>query len=715
MSGSVPYLYGSGDIELHPGRETVTVEVLNTGDRAVQVGSHYHFFESNRALRFDRAAAYGMHLAIGAGLAVRFEPGTTRTVALVPFSGSRVCAGFAGLVEGSLDDAGRRDRAMTALKSGGFEDTGPAESTRTGGRPPVLGRRDYVDIYGPTVGDRVPLADTCLTVSPSIDYNAAAGAGVCGYGDEAVYGGGKAIRDGMAQDPSGTRASGALDLVITGGTIIDAVLGVVKGDIGVRDGKIVAIGKAGNPGLQDGVHPGLVIGPGTEVASAEHCLVTAGGVDTHIHFIAPQQVDEALSNGVTTLFGGGTGPAEGTKGTTCTPGEWNIHRMLEAAEGLPVNIGILGKGNSARPEAVVEQIRAGAAGLKIHEDWGSTPQAIRTTQAVADEYDVQVAIHTDTLNEGGFYEDTAEALGESTIHTFHSEGAGGGHAPDILRVCGEPNVLPASTNPTLPYTTNSVDELLDMVMVCHHLSHDIPEDVSFADSRVRAESIAAETVMHDEGIISIFSSDSQAMGRIGESWARAFQTAHHCRVERGPLPEDNDDGSDNERVLRYAAKMTINPAIAAGISEHVGSIEPGKLADIVIWPADSFAAKPKLVIKGGAIVWAPMGDPNASLPTPQPVIYRPMFGAYGKALTSTRVTFMSQAAIDDGIPDRLGLDSPCLPVRGCRGIGKKDMVRNDRCPDIEVDPETYVVRVDGEIATIAPARTLPLSQLLYMS
>ena len=714
MSGSAHYLYGAGDIALHSGRETLTVEVLNTGDRAVQIGSHYHFFEANPALRFDRRAAYGMHLAIGAGLAIRFEPGTTRTVTLVPFSGARECIGFAGLVGGPLDDAGRRVRALSALESGGFEDSGPASSTRTGGTAPVLDRRDYVDIYGPTVGDRVVLADTCLTVSPTVDYNATPSAGVCGFGDEAVYGGGKAIRDGMAQDPAGTRSSGALDLVITGGTIIDAVAGVVKGDIGVRDGRIVAIGKAGNPGLQDGVHPDLVIGPGTEVASAEHCLVTAGGIDTHIHFIAPQQVEEALSNGVTTLFGGGTGPAEGTKGTTCTPGEWNIHRMLEAAEGLPVNIGVLGKGNSSLPESIVEQIRAGAAGLKIHEDWGSTPQAIRTTQEVADAYDVQVAIHTDTLNEGGFYEDTAAAFGDSTIHTFHSEGAGGGHAPDILRVCGEPNVLPASTNPTLPYTTNSVDELLDMVMVCHHLSHDIPEDVSFADSRVRAESIAAETVMHDEGVISIFSSDSQAMGRIGESWARAFQTAHHCRIERGPLPEETDD-SDNERVLRYTAKMTINPAIAAGISDYVGSIEPGKLADIVIWPADSFAAKPKLVIKGGAIVWAPMGDPNASLPTPQPVIYRPMFGAYGKALTSTRVTFMSQAAIDDGVPARLGLSSSCLPVRRCRGIGKKDMVRNDRCPEIEVDPDTYVVRVDGEIATIAPAQTLPLSQLLYMS
>lgn len=716
MSASSAYLHGSDDITLNPGRETATVRVTNTGDRAVQVGSHYHFFEANRELRFDRERAYGRHLAIGAGLALRFEPGDSRDVTLVDFGGERVCVGFAGLVEGPLDDPAVRERALERMRRGGFlhEPETAASSSAGGAGPTTLPRATYAEIYGPTVGDRFTLADTALTVEVPRDHNAAAAGGEPAYGDEAVYGGGKAIRDGMAQDPAGTRASGALDLVITGAVILDAVLGVVKGDIGVRDGRIVAVGKAGNPHLQDGVHPELVIGPGTEVVSGEHRIVTAGGVDTHIHFIAPQQVPEALSNGVTTLFGGGTGPSEGTKGTTCTPGAWNIHRMLQAADGLPVNIGVLGKGNSSRPEAIVEQIVAGAAGLKIHEDWGTTPAAIRVTQAVADAYDVQVAVHTDTLNESGFYEDTRAAFGDSTIHTFHSEGAGGGHAPDILRVSGEPNVLPASTNPTLPYTVNSVDELLDMVMVCHHLSHDIPEDVSFADSRVRAETIAAETVLHDEGVISIFSSDSQAMGRIGESWARAFQTAHHCRVERGPLPEETGE-NDNERVLRYVAKMTINPAIAAGIADHVGSVEPGKLADLVVWPIDSFAAKPSLVIKGGMIVWAPMGDPNASLPTPQPVYYRPMFGAYGGALASTRVTFLSQAAIDAGVPAELGLASPCLPVRRCRGIGKKDMVRNDRCPHIEVDPETYVVTVDGEPATIAPAESLPLSQLFYLS
>ncbi|WP_194861717.1 urease subunit alpha [Dietzia sp. SYD-A1] len=728
MSGSGKYQYGDGDITLGAGRATIELEVTNTGDRAVQVGSHYHFFEANRELRFDRPAAYGRHLAIGAGLAVRFEPGQTRTVRLVDYAGERVCHGFSGLVDGRLDDPAVRERALERMHDGGFlsvsadvadDDDNEARPTAGGvrvaeGPPTVLPRATYTDIYGPTVGDRLTLADTVLTVEVESDHNAVTTDGSSGYGEEAVYGGGKAIRDGMAQDPAGTRASGALDLVITGATILDAVIGVVKGDIGVRDGRIVAVGKAGNPHLQDGVHPDLVIGPGTEVVAGEHKIVTAGGVDTHIHFIAPQQVDEALSNGVTTLFGGGTGPSEGTKGTTCTPGAWNIGRMLQAADGLPVNIGILGKGNTSQAESAVEQIVAGAAGLKIHEDWGTTPAAIRCVQEVADAYDVQVAIHTDTLNESGFYEDTRAALGDSTIHTFHSEGAGGGHAPDILRVCGEPNVLPASTNPTLPYTVNSVDELLDMVMVCHHLSHDIPEDVSFADSRVRAETIAAETVLHDEGIISIFSSDSQAMGRIGESWQRAFQTAHHCRVERGPLPEDGDR-NDNERVLRYVAKMTINPAIAAGISDHLGSIEPGKLADLVVWPVESFAAKPSLVIKGGMIVWAPMGDPNASLPTPQPVIYRPMFGAYGGAMQSTRVTFLSAAAIEAGVPEQLGLTSPCLPVRRCRGIGKKDMVRNDRCPRIEVDPDTYVVTVDGEPATIAPATTLPLAQLHYLA
>ncbi|WP_127782321.1 urease subunit alpha [Rhodococcus sp. X156] len=576
----------------------------------------------------------------------------------------------------------------------------------------TLPRRTYTDLYGPTVGDRFHLADTNLVVEVEHDHNRGA------HGDESVYGGGKAIRDGMAQDPAATSAAGALDLVITNVVVLDAVLGVVKGDIGIRDGRIVGVGKSGNPQAQDGVHPNLLIGPGTDVIAGEHLIATAGGIDSHIHFIAPQQVEEALSNGITTLIGGGTGPSDGSKGTTCTPGPWNISRMLQAVDDLPVNVGLLGKGNGSLPEALEEQVVAGVCGLKVHEDWGATPATIDTALKVADAYDVQVALHTDTLNESGFYEDTLAAIDGRAIHTFHTEGAGGGHAPDIMRVAGERHVLPSSTNPTLPYTVNSVDELLDMVMVCHHLSHNIPEDVSFADSRVRAETIAAETVLHDEGVISIISSDSQAMGRVGESWTRAFQTAHHCKDQRGPLPEDTAaDGTsrnDNFRVLRYVAKLTINPALVTGTADHIGSLEPGKLADIVLWPIDSFGAKPALIIKGGMICWSQMGDPNASLPTPQPVYYRPMFGALGKAVAHTRITFTSQAALDAGVPERLGLTSRVVAVRGCRTVSKQDMVRNSGTPVIEVDPETYQVTLDGAPATIEPARTLPLSQLFYL-
>ncbi|KJS54059.1 urease subunit alpha [Streptomyces rubellomurinus] len=572
----------------------------------------------------------------------------------------------------------------------------------------IIARKQYTDLFGPTVGDRFHLADTNLVVEIEQDHNQGH------YGDEAVYGGGKGIRDGMAQDPAATSLQGALDLVITNVIVLDAVLGVVKGDIGVKDGFITAVGKAGNPRLQSGVHPKLVIGPGTEVISGEHLIATAGGIDTHIHFIAPQQAQEGLTNGITTLIGGGTGPSDGTNGTTCTPGPWNTARMYQAVEDLPVNVGLLGKGNASLPEALREQVEAGVCGLKVHEDWGTTPAAIDAALRVADEYDVQVAIHTDTLNESGFYEDTLSAIDGRTIHTFHTEGAGGGHAPDIMRIAGEPNVLPSSTNPTLPYTVNSIDELLDMVMVCHHLSHDSPEDVSFADSRVRCETVAAETVLHDEGVISIFSSDSQAMGRIGESFARAFQTAHHCKDQRGKLAGDSER-NDNSRVLRYLAKLTINPAIASGTADHLGSLEPGKLADIVLWPINSFGAKPKLVIKGGMINWALMGDPNASLPTTQPIHYRPMYGAMGRARQATRVSFMSQAAVDLGVPAQLGLRSKVLPVRRCRTVGKQHMVRNDATPRIEVDPQTYRVTLDGEPATIAPAERLPLNHLFYLA
>jgi urease subunit alpha len=568
-------------------------------------------------------------------------------------------------------------------------------------------RKEYADLFGPTTGDRIRLADTNLVIEIEQDFHEGR------YGDEAVYGGGKTARDGMAGNPSGVSAEGMLDTVITNAIVLDPLLGVVKGDIGIRDGRIAGVGKAGNPGVQDDIHPDLIIGGGTEVIAGEHTIVTAGAIDSHVHFIAPQQAEHALTNGITTLFGGGTGPTDGTNGTTCTPGPWNIARLLEACEGMPVNMGIMGKGNASLPISLREQLEAGAAGLKVHEDWGATPAVIDCALSVADAYDVQVAIHTDSLNESGYFEDTRSAINGRAIHTFHSEGAGGGHAPDILRVTGEPNVLPSSTNPTLPYGINSVDELLDMVMVCHHLSHDIPEDVSFADSRVRAETIAAETVLHDLGIISMISSDSQAMGRVGESVTRAFQIAHHCKALRGTLPEDSG-ANDNARVLRFLAKVTINPAITNGVSHAIGSIAPGKIADLVQWPITSFAAKPRLVIKGGLINWAAMGDPNASLPTPQPIYYRHMFGAYGRARQTTGVTFMSQAGIAAGIPEQLGLHRQIIGVRNCRSIGKQHMVRNNRAPDIQVDPETFKVSVDGEITTIDPAKELPLTRLFFM-
>ncbi|RKE22524.1 urease subunit alpha [Streptomyces sp. TLI_171] len=572
---------------------------------------------------------------------------------------------------------------------------------------PILTRRQYTDMFGPTVGDRFRLADTNLVVEVERDFNEGL------YGDEAVYGAGKTVRDGMSSDPGATAAQGALDTVITNVVVIDPVLGVVKGDLGIKDGLIAGLGKSGNPRTQAGVHPALVIGPGTEVIAGEHLIATAGAIDTHVHLISPQQAEHALSNGVTTLIGGGTGPTDGSNGTTCTPGPFNIARMLQACEAVPVNIGIMAKGNASLPGALDEQIAAGACALKVHEDWGATPAVLDAALSAADRHDVQLAVHTDSLNESGFFEETMAAIAGRTVHTFHSEGAGGGHAPDILRVTGEPHVLPSSTNPTLPYTRNSVDELLDMVMVCHHLSHDIPEDVSFADSRVRAETIAAESVLHDLGVISILSSDSQAMGRIGETVTRAFQTAHHCKDKRGPLDGDSAR-NDNLRVLRYLAKVTVNPAVATGVSEHVGTLETGKLADVVLWPIHSFAAKPKLVVKGGIVSWALMGDPNASLPTPQPVLYRPMFGQLGRAQQATHVTFMSQAGLAAGVPERLGLQRRVLPVRGTRGIGKHSMVRNDALPRVEVDPETFRVTVDGEVATIEPAATLPLNQLFFL-
>ena len=568
-------------------------------------------------------------------------------------------------------------------------------------------RRQYADLYGPTAGDRIRLADTELIVEVERDLTTP--------GEEAKFGGGKVIRDGMGQSPMATRARGALDLVITNAVVID-YWGIVKADIGVRDGRIVGIGKAGNPDVMAGVTAGMEIGPGTEVISAEGKIVTAGGIDTHIHFICPQIIHEGLANGLTTLIGGGTGPATGTNATTCTPGAWNIGRMLEAAEGFPINLGFLGKGNAALPEGLAEQVEAGAIGLKLHEDWGTTPAAISTCLDVAERYDVQVAIHTDTLNEAGFVEDSIKAFAGRTIHSFHTEGAGGGHAPDIIKVCGEPNVLPSSTNPTMPFTINTMDEHLDMLMVCHHLNPRVPEDVAFAESRIRRETIAAEDILHDMGAISIMSSDSQAMGRVGEVIIRTWQTAHKMKVQRGPLREEAKAkrANDNFRAKRYVAKYTINPAIAHGIAHEVGSLEVGKLADLVVWRPAFFGVKPEMVVKGGFPMSAAMGDPNASIPTPQPVLTRPMFGSFGRAPYTTSLTFVSQAALDRDVPRTLGLQKRISAVKHCRGIGKRDLKLNDALPRIEVDSETYEVRADGNLLKCEPLAVLPMAQRYFL-
>jgi urease subunit alpha len=567
-----------------------------------------------------------------------------------------------------------------------------------------LSRRQYADLYGPTTGDRIRLADTDIFVRIEHDLTVP--------GEEAKFGGGKVLRDGMGQSARATRADGTLDTLITNAVIVDH-WGIVKADIGIRDGRIAALGKAGNPDLMEGVSAGMTVGAGTEVIAGEGRIVTAGGIDAHIHLICPQLVTEAISAGLTTMIGGGTGPATGTNATTCTPGEWNIHRMLEAAEAFPVNLGFLGKGNASAPDPLREQIAAGVIGLKLHEDWGTTPAAIDCALGVAEEYDVQVAIHTDTLNEAGFVEDSIRAFRGRTIHTYHTEGAGGGHAPDILRVCGEPNCLPSSTNPTMPFTVNTLAEHLDMLMVCHHLNPAIPEDLAFAESRIRGETIAAEDILHDLGAISMMSSDSQAMGRIGEVIIRTWQTADKMKRQRGALPGETP-GDDNRRAKRYVAKYTINPAIAHGISDHVGSVEVGKLADLVLWRPAFFGVKPEMVVKGGLIAWAAMGDANASIPTPQPVLFRPMFGAYGRAVGATSVTFVSAAALAAGVPSRLGLQRRAVAVQRCRGLGKRDMIHNDALPRLEVDPETYEVRADGERLTCEAARVLPLAQRYFL-
>ena len=568
-----------------------------------------------------------------------------------------------------------------------------------------ISRRKYANMYGPTTGDKVRLGDTELFIQIEKDHTV--------YGDEAKFGGGKTIRDGMAQSATAARSEGVLDFVITSVIIIDH-WGIIKADIGIKEGKIAGIGKAGNPDTMEGITPNMIIGASTEVHGGAGLIATAGGIDTHIHFICPQQIDHALFSGITTMIGGGTGPADGTNATTVTPGAWNIQKMLEAAEAFPMNLGFFGKGNCASLAPLEEQIVAGALGLKIHEDWGSTTAVINAALQIADKHDVQVAIHTDTLNEGGFLEDTINAINGRVIHTFHTEGAGGGHAPDIIKAAMYPNVLPSSTNPTRPYTINTIDEHLDMLMVCHHLDKNVPEDVAFADSRIRPETIAAEDILHDMGVFSMMSSDSQAMGRVAEVITRTWQTAHKMKVQRGVLAEDEKNDNDNFRVKRFIAKYTINPAITHGISEYVGSIEPNKLADIVLWKPALFGAKPEMIVKGGMIIAARMGDPNASIPTPQPVIYRHMFGAYGKALHATCATFVSRLSLEKNVVQGYGLQKLVLPVKNCRTISKKDLIHNDATPLIEVNPENYEVKVDGLAITCEPLAVLPLAQRYFL-
>ena len=696
-----------GEIVLNEGRPVTELTVTNTGDRPIQVGSHYHFAETNRALDFDRAAARGRRLDIPAGTAVRFEPGDRKTVRLVPLGGAREVYGLRNLTDGPLDaddDGAAASGAQAAEGGNAPSSAGAAPHSLLLNRE--IPRAQYAQLYGATTGDRVRLGDTGLFAEVEGDLTT--------YGEEVVFGGGKVLRDGMGQNGRVARSQDIPDTVITNALIVDYT-GIYKADVALRDGHIQAIGKAGNPLVQDGVD--ITVGASTEIIAGERKILTAGGIDTHIHFISPEQVPTALASGITTMIGGGTGPAEGTKATTVTPGAWHIARMLEAAEGLPMNFGFLGKGHASRTEPLAEQIEAGAIGLKIHEDWGATHASIDTSLRVADEYDVQIAIHTDTLNECGFLEDTIAAIGDRVIHTFHTEGAGGGHAPDIIAIAGQPNVLPASTNPTIPYTRNTAEEHLDMLMVCHHLSPQIPEDVAFADSRIRPETIAAEDVLHDLGVFSIMSSDSQAMGRVGEVITRTWQLADKMKAQRGALaPADGGDPgpADNFRIKRYVAKYTINPAIAQGIADSVGSIEVGKFADLVLWDPAFFGVKPDLVIKGGTIANSVMGDPNASIPTPQPQTLRMAWAAYGRSVESSSITFLSRAAIDFGVPERLGLRKRIRAVGGIRSLRKADLPFNSETPLLEVDPETYEVRVDGELATCDPVETLPLAQRYFL-
>ncbi|XP_043703344.1 urease-like [Telopea speciosissima] len=699
-------VFGFGSITINAGRKAVNLLVVNAADRPIQIGSHYHFIEVNPYLVFDRERAYGMRLNILAGTATRFEPGEAKRVALVSIGGKQVISGGNAIADGPVEIS-QIAKVMNAVSARGFGHREEANARfELFGEDhvfTVVSHEAYANMYGPTTGDKVRLGDTDLFAEIERDFAV--------YGDECVFGGGKVLRDGMGQ-ASGYPPSDCLDTVITNAVIIDYT-GIYKADIGIKEGFIIGIGKAGNPDVMDGVFAGMVVGVSTEVIAGEGMIVTAGAIDCHVHFICPQQAYEAISSGITTLIGGGTGPSDGTRATTCTPAPIHMKLMLQSTDDMPFNFGFFGKGNSSKPTGLHEIIRAGAMGLKLHEDWGSTPAAIDNCLSVAEEYDIQVNIHTDTLNESGCVEHTIAAFKNRTIHTYHSEGAGGGHAPDIIKVCGELNVLPSSTNPTRPYTSNTVDEHLDMLMVCHHLDKNIPEDVAFAESRIRAETIAAEDILHDMGAISIISSDSQAMGRIGEVISRTWQTAHKMKVQRGSI-ESSASSNDNFRIKRYIAKYTINPAIANGISNYVGSVEVGKFADLVLWKPSFFGSKPEMVIKGGTIAWANMGDPNASIPTPEPVMMRPMFGAFGKAGSSNSIAFVSKAAKDAGIEKLYELNKRVEAVSNVRKLTKVDMKLNDALPQIDVDPETYTVRADGVVLTCSAATTVPLSRNYFL-
>ncbi|CAG8495143.1 1648_t:CDS:2 [Ambispora leptoticha] len=691
-----------GVIELNKGRERTVIEVTNNGDRPIQIGSHYHFIETNPLLMFDRGLAYGKRLDIPAGSAVRFEPGDTKHVTLVPIGGLKRISGGNNLASGPVDQS-KLSSILQNLVTLGFSHKQQVE-LHVKPQPYKINRKTYAATYGPTVHDRVRLGNTNLWLEIERDETV--------YGDECKFGGGKVLREGMGQ-ANGVSEADALDLVITNAVIVDYT-GIYKADIGIKNGIISGIGKAGNPDTMNGVHPNMIVGATTEVLGGEGHIFTAGAIDCHVHFICPQIIPEALSSGITTLIGGGTGPNTGTKATTCTPGKNHIEMMLVSTDEVPLNFGFTGKGNSSDPGALREQIEAGAIGLKLHEDWGTTPSAIDECLKICDQYDVQAYIHTDTLNESGFVESSIAAFKNRTIHAYHSEGAGGGHAPDIIRVAGEERVIPSSTNPTRPYTANTLEEHIDMLMVCHHLDRNILEDVKFAESRIRAETIAAEDILHDLGAISIISSDAQAMGRVGEVVLRTWKTAHKMKLQRGRLGSDQDGPADNFRIKRYVAKYTINPAIASGVGHLIGSIEVGKIADIVMYNPAFFGTKPELILKSGIVVWSQIGDANASIPTTQPVISRPMYGGLGRAASKNSIAFVSKASITENRVQQYGLKKRIEPIINTRSIGKKDMKLNDALPKIEVDPDKYVVKADDMVCNCEPVAALPLTQSVYL-